>query len=69
MSSLEPAQKRQRSQLDRRDTDDKVQRVIESGRLDHISKSVWMARKNSKGEPVQEYIANEIGKRVARTRN
>ena len=55
------AQLRQRSQADRRDLDAKVQRLLEdSGRLDHIPKSVWTLKENAKGQKLWGWAAESI---------
>ena len=48
--------KRVRNQLGRRDMEEKVNRVLNCGRLSHIPKCIWTTKRNAAGLSVPEYV-------------
>ena len=48
------------SRKHRRDLDQKVDRVLANGRLDHVPKSIWATRTNSRNETVREFTMNYL---------
>ena len=52
--------KRERDQSGRRELQQQVQRVLASGRLDHIPQCVWSSKRTAEGLGVEEYIEQEI---------
>ena len=54
------AKKRERDQSNRRDIREKRDRLLTCGRLDHIPKSVWSTKVNSKGQLLEDVAELEV---------
>ena len=58
-AELSPRSKRR---VGRRETEEQAERVLTSGKLDHVPKSMWLTKKNKSGKTVKQFTEDWIRK-------